>query len=164
MALRLSVLSLLALFAAHLAILASPASAFDLGLAWGADQNWAKELSSNHRIAYYHTWQARHVASLSKSGVQWVPMRWGYSKGEQWPAIKKLFPKYRYPYALAYNEPDISTQSNYSPGGAAKAFQKELAPLRQYGTKISSPQICYDVDWLSKFMKSLHKKGECKHS
>lgn len=100
-----------------------------------------------------------HIPELSKSGLQFVPTRWGYSKNKDWPRLRGLFPKYRYPFLLAYNEPDVPSQSNYSPQDAAAAFQRELAPLRQYGTHISSPQICWNADWLEQFTQSLHNRG-----
>ena len=85
---------------------------------------------------------------------------WGPAKTKNWPTLKKLFARYRYPYVLMTNEPDVPSQGNQSPTQAVNTFFKEMLPLRKkYGTKISSPNICYDVDWLSKFMSALKKRG-----
>jgi len=153
-----SLAGLLALAMAFAAVQAEAKTV--LGLAWAANNQWAHKLSQNPNTKYYHHWEMRHVVELSRAGKQYVPMYWGPSKSQNWPTLKKLFARYRYPRALFLNEPDVSSRANQSPSSAVNLFMKEMVPLRQkYGTKVSSPNICYDVNWLSSFMSDLKKRG-----
>ncbi len=132
-----------------------------LGLAWAADNRWAPALAKNPNTKFYHHWEMRNVPELSRAGISYVPTYWGDKKAYNWPATKALFGKYRYKRALFVNEPDIPSQSDYTPARAAGAFMREMVPLRQkYGTKLSSPQICYNVDWLASWLRIMKQKGQ----
>ena len=60
---------------------------------------------------------------------------------------------------LAFNEPDISGQSNLDPTTAANLWMQEIQPWKKRGVRLGSPQIVWNQDWLSQFMNICKSKG-----
>lgn len=138
------------------------ASALEYGLPWAVDDSWGTTAVQAGKLTWYHHWQNAVVDTLSNGGAEYVPMLWGQKYESDWydttvPYMDANPPK----YILAMNEPDVDSQANLSPEDAASYFQQMLTPLREKyeGVQISSPQIAYDVDWLSSFMGSLQQQG-----
>jgi hypothetical protein len=140
-----------------LAVLTQPTEAASKGLAWGTNNNWAKKIAKGH-IKWYHHWQNAAVSEMP-SDVQYVPMDWGPKYNNLWSERKKHFSKHKPQYVLAFNEPDVSGQSDMSPSSAASRYLKELEPLRKKGIKVSSPQIVYNTKWMDSFLKQIRAKG-----
>lgn len=128
-----------------------------LGLAWGVDNRWAKNIAKGNVEWYWH-WEMGAVDTMP-SDVEYVPNFWGKSKWDDWTQRKKEIKKFNSKRILAFNEPDVPGQSNMNPQEAANIFMQELQPYRNKGVKVSSPQIVWDVDWMDKFLKALRKQG-----
>ena len=62
-------------------------------------------------------------------------------------------------HLLAFNEPDVKGQANIDPDTAVGLFMQELQPYARKGVKVSSPQMVWDLDWLSKFLNICHEAG-----
>lgn len=131
--------------------------ALRLGLPWGTDNQWAKNMAKGN-IKWYHHWQMGAVSEIPSS-IQYVPMYWGPRYNSLWADRKKEITKFKSTRILAFNEPDVAGQANMSPGDAATLFMKELQPYRNQGIKVSSPQIVYNVEWMDSFLKKLRAKG-----
>lgn len=155
---KFTLLSMISLVAMAMTLFTT-VSAMDVGAPWAADSRWAPRITGNKHLNKYQHWEMRNVKELSRAGLDYVPSYWGDKKAHNWPATKRAFKRYRYKHLLCLNEPDVASQAGYSPGRAANAFQSICAPMRRYGTKISSPQICYDLNWLESFTRILKKKG-----
>jgi hypothetical protein len=60
-------------------------------------------------------------------------------------------------HIVAFNEPDLSSQSNMSPGDAAAAYKTYMMPFAGSGVKIGSPSVTnggapMGLTWLSDFL------------
>ncbi|KAB8349822.1 hypothetical protein FH972_023835 [Carpinus fangiana] len=137
-------------------------AALDYGLPWAADNTWGTTATQAGKLTWFHHWQMTSVQQLVDGGAEYVPMLWGPKYESEWyndimPEFDANPPK----HILAMNEPDIESQANMSPEDAAGYYQSMLAPLRDRfeGVQISSPQLCYDIDWMKSFMDSLSQQG-----
>ena len=155
---KFTLLSMISLVAMAMTLFTT-VDAMDVGAPWAADSRWAPRITGNKHLNKYQHWEMRNVKELSRAGLEYVPSYWGDKKAHNWPATKRAFKRYRYKHLLCLNEPDVPSQAGYSPARAANAFQSICAPMRRYGTKISSPQICYDLKWLESFTRILKKRG-----
>jgi hypothetical protein len=52
---------------------------------------------------------------------------------------------------LAFNEPDIASQSNLDPVTAAQIWMKVGQPLRQQGYSTIAPAVAFNASWLEAF-------------
>ncbi|KAK0527415.1 hypothetical protein OC842_004884 [Tilletia horrida] len=155
----------MALFIAVAALLLAstqPAEAVQLGLPWGASDNLAAKLvRGNSNFKWYMNWgNSRPVATLNE--LQYVPTFWGPSKAGAFRSLERYYRSHgkRPKYMLAQNEPDVPTQSNVSPRAAAHQWMKLLRPWQRRGTKVGSPQLCWDItNWLEPFLRELNKLG-----
>ncbi|PWY99332.1 glycoside hydrolase, partial [Testicularia cyperi] len=137
-----------------------------LGIAWGCNPDCMKGAKSTklEYIHWYQHWQDTRVDSLDKMGLQYVPSFWGPSKWDKWNAVKAEMDQKGLPeYLLAFNEPDVTGQADLGPKAAAKLWMQELAPYANKGVKVGAPQLCWNLQWLEKFMKQCNKLG-CKIS
>lgn len=137
---------------------ALPVSAnFQYGLPWAAPNEWAPTMSAK-TISWYHHWQMGKVPTM-KSDVEYVPTYWGPSKYSEWQQRKNEIDAGGVQHILAFNEPDIDSQANMSPGEAVSEFMKELQPYAEKGIKVSSPQMVYNLAWLRQFMHKCQAAG-----
>lgn len=60
---------------------------------------------------------------------------------------------------FAFNEPDVSSQSNMDATYAATLFMQQIYPWRSKGTKVGSPAIVYNLTWMKTFLSALKSKG-----
>lgn len=144
---------------ASIAVLSSTPTEAKLskGLAWGANNNWAKKIAKG-QISWYHHWQNAAVPEMPRD-VEYVPMDWGPKYHNLWQQRKAGFAKHKPKYVLAFNEPDVTGQSDMSPSSAASRYMKELEPLRKKGIKVSSPQIVWNTKWMDSFLKKIRAQG-----
>ncbi|KAK0559669.1 hypothetical protein OC844_004247 [Tilletia horrida] len=93
--------------------------------------------------------------------IEFVPTMWGPQRASSWHDRKHEMKSHPPKNVLAFNEPDIRSQSNLSPQAAVDLFMQELWPLKQRypGVRLSSPQICHDRTWLAQFMSGLEARG-----
>lgn len=113
-------------------------------VAWG--YNWGPALSGTALTAFDET------------GMEFCPMAWNkaYNK-EAISGYVKTHPACK--YLLAYNEPNLTDQSNMTPQEAAEGWEELVAFARGLGLKIVSPAMNYGtlagysdpVKWLDEF-------------
>jgi hypothetical protein len=86
-------------------------------------------------------------------------MFWGPSKWDQWNSrvaeMKKKTPK----HLMAFNEPDVSSQSHLSTAEAASLYMKQIYPWASKGVKLGSPAIVWDLNWMNDFINAINKQG-----
>ncbi|PWN41486.1 glycoside hydrolase [Ceraceosorus guamensis] len=151
--------------AAAASSLAPTAQAARLGLAWAADSRWSPRifgtsLGDRSRLDWVWHWEDGPLTEVPN--IEWVPCFWGPSKTDKWNLRKKeISLRATKPQAiLAFNEPDVSGQSNLPDAtAAATLWMKELAPFKKTGIRVSSPQIVWDFNWLDKFFAALKQQG-----
>jgi hypothetical protein len=90
---------------------------------------------------------------------EYVPMYWGPSKRSQWNArvaeMQKKTPK----HLMAFNEPDVPSQSGMSTGDAAWLYMDQIYPWAKKGVKLGSPAIVWDLNWMNGFLNDVNKRG-----
>lgn len=90
---------------------------------------------------------------------EYVPMFWGPSKWGMWnqrvAEMKMKTPK----HLMAFNEPDVKSQSNMDAGYAAKLYMEQIYPWASKGVKLGSPAIVWDLNWMASFLSALNQKG-----
>ena len=91
--------------------------------------------------------------------LEFVPMFWGPSAWDKWNARKAEMAKKTPAHLLGFNEPEISSQSNLDPGYAASLYMQEIYPWSKKGTKLGSPGIAYNLDWMASFLSNVAKSG-----
>lgn len=131
------------------------------GLAWAADNQWAKSVAKGD-IMWYHHWENGKVDTIPDN-IEYVPTYWGPQKASQWGQVKASMGGKMPKNLLAFNEPDVQGQANMSPQQAVSEFMKELQPFAEKGVNVSTPQMVYNLDWLDQFMNGCKKAG-CKIS
>ncbi|KAK0547077.1 hypothetical protein OC846_005006 [Tilletia horrida] len=128
------------------------------GICWGMDDSYASKLKGS-KLSWYHHWQGGRVSGLDAQGAEYVPMFWGSRYNYLWDQRKASFGKNLPKHIIAQNEPDVKSQSNVDPYTAASDWIQQLGPYQKKGVKVTTPQIVYDVNWMSTFMNQLEKKG-----
>ncbi|KAJ8691781.1 hypothetical protein PTI98_011316 [Pleurotus ostreatus] len=125
------------------------------GLAF-ADNNSARDLvhanQSNSAITWQYDWAASPSSTLASSGIQYVPMQWG-TNGIQNLANSVKGAK----VLLAFNEPDLASQSNLDPRTAAQLWKQYIQPLKSSGIKLVSPAVTSapsGIPWLQEFISA----------
>jgi len=110
--------------------------------------------AKNSQISWVYAWEASPPAYLKSSGLEFIPMQWGSAGADQFQSIVKgLGAK----TILGFNEPDMSGQSNLSPGDAANIWKKYIQPLHSQGIKLGAPAVSAapgGMDWLKSFMSA----------
>ena len=90
---------------------------------------------------------------------EYVPMCWGPSEMQAWYDQKSSLESNPPQHLLAFNEPEISSQSNMDPSYAAQLYMQEIQPFGAKGTQLGSPAIVSDPDWMASFLQALGNSG-----
>lgn len=93
---------------------AREAQALERGLAWATNNEWAPAFT-NSAITWYHHWQSSNVTQMA-SNIQYVPMDWGPQYASLWAKRQVQMKAHQPKYLLTYNEPDVDSQANMTPG------------------------------------------------
>lgn len=132
--------------------------AFERGLPWATDNRYAPTIGNLPKIQWYHHW-ADGVVPQMPSKVEYVPMFWGPSQWGSWNTrvseMNKKLPK----HLMAFNEPDISSQSNMNPYYAGQLFMEQIFPWSKKGVLVGSPAIAWNLDWMGTFLGEVSKRG-----
>jgi len=134
-----------------------PVEAASFGLAVATDGSKAAKHLAKGRVKWYWHWQDPAVPQMP-SHIEYVPCFWGPRYASKWHAQERKW-KRAPSRILAFNEPDVPSQSNMNPYYAAELWMQELRPWQKRGAKVSTPQIVFDVDWMDKFLKKLKQLG-----
>lgn len=148
---------LLSALASLIALLPASTEAASRGLAWGTNDNWGPAIAKG-LIQWYWHWQDGPNSKFNGK-LEFVPCYWGPKYNSQWAARKNEMNANPPKALLAFNEPDISGQSNLDPQTAANLWMQEIQPWKKRGVRLGSPQIVYNQDWLQTFMNACKAKG-----
>jgi hypothetical protein len=146
------------------------------GLPWAVNDNWATQVATKPKMTWYHRTSSRftrlHHSFLTLIATDWAdgpvsqmgsvefcPMFWGPSNWDKWNQRKAEMAKKTPTCLLGFNEPDISSQSNLDPGSAASLYMQEIFPWSKKGTRLGSPGIAFDLNWMATFLNDLSGKG-----
>lgn len=141
-----------------LSFAASPVAACDRGLGWATDNTFAPVIGSKPRITWYHHWQNGPVSTMP-SKDEFVPMYWGTKYKSLWEDRVKEMNKKAPKHLMAFNEPDVKSQSNMDPTYAATLYMQQIYPWSKKGTKLGSPAVVWDLNWMETFLKAVKSKG-----
>jgi Glycosyl hydrolase catalytic core len=92
------------------------------------------------------------------SKVEYVPMFWGPAKWDQWNQRVSEMNKNPPKYLMAFNEPDVDSQANMDPYYAADLYMQQINPWASKGTKLGSPAIVWNLDWMNTFLSQVQSK------
>ncbi len=101
------------------------------------------------KISWFYNWSPN--PNLQPSSLDFIPMQWNDVN------IESLGSKAAFsPAILAFNEPELPSQSNMPATLAAEKWLQHIQPLRQLGIRCGSPGISsapQGVDWLLEFTR-----------
>jgi len=110
--------------------------------------------TANSQISWVYGWEASPPDFLRNSGLQFIPMQWGSGGADQFQSIVQgLGAK----TILGFNEPDMTGQSNLSPGDAANIWKQYIQPLHNQGVRLGAPAVSAapgGMDWLASFISA----------
>jgi lysophospholipase L1-like esterase len=102
--------------------------------------------------SWYYNWSPEPVPR-TPTGVEFVPMLWGWSPGEQARNLAKL-KESGAKHFLGFNEPDGTDQANITPETAIAAWPH----LVKAGLPIGSPAAVHaEGPWMQTFMNGVNK-------
>jgi hypothetical protein len=93
------------------------------------------------------------------SHLEYVPMFWGPSQWGSWNDRLQEMYRNHPKHVMAFNEPDVSSQSNMNPYEAAQIFMEQIQPWANRGALLGSPAIVWDLNWMATFLEQIHHKG-----
>lgn len=155
----------------------TPAQAAMRGLAWATDNRWATEIGSKPKIQWYHRqsllhlildhpladplyntdWQDGPISQLASK--EYVPQFWGPAKWSQWNSRVSEMNAKKPQHLMAFNEPDVSSQSNMDPNYAAQLYMEQIQPWGNKGVSLGSPAIVWKLDWMQTFLNGVKNRG-----
>ncbi|KAK1228960.1 hypothetical protein PQX77_008000 [Marasmius sp. AFHP31] len=115
-------------------------------------QDIQKADSPNATVSWMYNWDVAPAGNVPQQ-VEFVPMQWGIWGIEK---LHELVIGKGYKTVLAFNEPELSGQSNLSPEQAARLWKSFVRPLSKGGVRLGSPGISSAPSgkvWLQKFLE-----------
>ncbi|KAJ6558092.1 hypothetical protein B0H19DRAFT_946118, partial [Mycena capillaripes] len=107
--------------------------------------------------SWVYNWDHVLPDALAQSGIEYIPMQWNAVGIENLAStVANLGAK----TVLAFNEPDMTTQSNISPTDAAALWMQYLEPLKASDIRLGAPAISSNTSgpiWLAEFMTACAK-------
>ncbi|KAG7088302.1 hypothetical protein E1B28_012312 [Marasmius oreades] len=151
-------LSILRLFASVIGVVGVAASKNPKrGLAFADGKNpvdITKVNQASSVISWQYDWGTSPPSYLASSGIPYVPMQWGAGGANNFSTAVLL---QKAKVALAFNEPDLSSQSNLSPQAAADLWKQYIQPLKSSGVRLGAPAITNGPSgrpWLAQFLSN----------
>jgi len=141
-----------------LVLIAQTIEGSKIGLAWpdgDSDNLWALA-GSWTKVAWLYTWSPWNVKTAIVAQLEFIPMLWGGGNvGDFQNALNQgVFGNSS--AVLGPNEPDVSSQSNLSPGDAANLWRQVLQPLSPK-FRLGAPAVSSapsGKQWLSDFFQA----------
>jgi hypothetical protein len=128
------------------------------GLGWATDNSFAPNIGSKPMISWYHHWEQASVPQMP-SKDEYVPMFWGPSKWSLWSQRLSEMHQRKPQALMAFNEPDVSSQSNMDPNYAAQLYMEQINPWKNEGVRLGSPAIVWNLSWMATFLNAVQSKG-----
>ncbi|KAF8914104.1 hypothetical protein CPB84DRAFT_1627798, partial [Gymnopilus junonius] len=123
-----------------------------VGLGWANGDNPSLKNFVTSKVSAIYSWSPWKPAGSDALGLEFAPMLWGTKQiGDFTNLVKPGYAR----WALGFNEPDISGQSNLDPGYAASLWQQYLEPLKSHGYTLVSPAVTSGPGgktWLQNFL------------
>lgn len=135
----------------------APAQAAMRGLPWATDNRWSTVIGSKPKIQWYHHWQDGPISQLASK--EYVPQFWGPAKWSQWNSRVSEMNAKKPQHLMAFNEPDISSQSGLDPNYAAQLYMEQIQPWGNKGVSLGSPAIVWKLDWMQTFLNGVKNRG-----
>ncbi|KAK7062565.1 hypothetical protein VNI00_000053 [Paramarasmius palmivorus] len=129
------------------------------GLAYPNERDHLQDIARAYgtSVSWTYNWGVNSMVSIpSSSGITHVPMQWGVQGAEGFFA---QVVGGGYQTVLAFNEPDLPSQSNVSPDQAVRTWKEHIQPLKQKGVRLGSPGISSapsGKSWLKEFLDKCH--------
>ncbi|KAL0066901.1 hypothetical protein AAF712_006096 [Marasmius tenuissimus] len=141
----------LVLFALQLLVLArNPKRGLAFPTEPGHLQDIQKADGPNATVSWMYNWDVAPAGNVPQQ-IEFVPMQWGIWGIEK---LHDLAIGKGYRTMLAFNEPELSGQSNLSPEQAVRLWKTFVRPLNKGGVRLGSPGISSAPSgkiWLQKF-------------
>ncbi|KAJ5138775.1 uncharacterized protein N7515_003623 [Penicillium bovifimosum] len=115
-------------------------------------------LANNGGISWAYDW-AGSIFGILPSGVEFVPMLWGAKDFGGWITTIETALSSGSQYILGFNEPDMPSQANMSPGDAASFYKTHITPFAGQA-KLISPAVTSSTNtgmglsWFESFIGS----------
>jgi hypothetical protein len=103
-------------------------------------------------------WQDGPVPQMPSKN-EYVPMYWGPSHMNLWNQRVAEMHKNTPKHIMAFNEPDVKSQSNMDPNYAAQLYMEQIYPWAKKGVRLGSPAIVWNLQWMDTFLSAIKKKG-----
>jgi hypothetical protein len=123
-----------------------------VGLGWALGDDPSLKNFVTSKVSAIYSWSPFKPSDSDALGLQFAPMLWGTNQISDFTNLVK--PGYAN-WALGFNEPDLSGQSNLDPGYAASLWQQYLQPLKNQGYNLVSPAVTSGpggIPWLQSFL------------
>lgn len=139
----------------------SSTAAFSNGIKRGLSYNDASltDQFSSNQISWAYNWGQTASGNLP-AGVQFIPMLWGNTNTytSTWAENAQAAIDNGTEYLLAFNEPDLNTQSNISPQDAADAWMTYMQPFagkaKLIGPAVTNGAPPMGTGWLDDFISA----------
>ncbi|KAF7292850.1 Glyco-hydro-cc domain-containing protein [Mycena indigotica] len=122
------------------------------GVALVASSNADLGRTTHQQCSWVYNWSPT-PPPLMPTGLTFVPMQWGRDNVHAFAdAVHKSGAR----TILAFNEPDMASQSNLAVGEAAELWQQYIQPLKKDGVRLGSPAISSapsGLQWLQAFLQ-----------
>jgi hypothetical protein len=127
------------------------------GLPYNSESLTTTFTGPNSQISWGYNWDSSTTSTLP-SALEYVPMLWSSASEHtsSWVANVNTAIARGTTHVLAFNEPDLSSQSNLSPAAAAAAYKKWMQPLAGK-VKLGAPAVTnggapMGVTWMTEFI------------
>jgi len=133
----------------------APARNFKKGVsAWAFPG--ARSALAQSGVHWYYTWATSHDGISTPKGVSFVPMIWG--AGSVTTASLQQARRSAH-VLLAFNEPDMSSQSNLTVASALNLWPKLMATGLELGSPAVADNAATPGGWLDQFMRGAAARG-----
>jgi hypothetical protein len=128
------------------------------GLAYNS-ASMVSPFGGSSKVSWAYNWGSSS-SGLSVSGIEYVPLLWGMASSftGPWAAAASSAIASGSKHLMSFNEPDLSSQANISPGDAASGFKTHMMPFAGKA-KLGAPAVTnggspMGLTWLKSFLSS----------
>ena len=128
------------------------------GLAWPVENKDPTHIFTRpgSKISWLYNWSPH---TTPQSSIQFIPMQWNHVNIDELPNTLQSNSSTT---LLAFNEPELTSQSNMPVSLAASEWVRVIEPLRKKGLRAGSPGISSAPDgvkWLISFLAAIRQAG-----
>lgn len=133
------------------------------GLCWPVENNKTGDspvafTKPGSKITWLYNWSPHPTPGTRQ--LHFVPMQWNHANADELPSHCQ---RYRPSALLAFNEPELDSQSNMPVPLAVDTWMQHIHPLRQAGlVRAGSPGVSsspHGVTWLKEFLAGIRARG-----